>query len=211
MSIDRIAYIVRSKVPWLFNVVERLATEITVLRHSRRRRAALKVGCLSGTVQGCDATVRPIRLEEAGSLSLFFEILPEEYLTFFHPHSFSPRGLRKVLESEAFCCYGVFINDEIKAYGLIKLFPTRNAYIGRLVAPDRASQGIGKFLSRYLCWQSSIIQVTPSSTIHKDNLPSLASHKSVRKVVMADELPNGYVRVVYPQMESDSHAPELSL
>lgn len=211
MNLDTLAYRIKLTFPTAFRMAYALSRGVTSIRHKRGRQAALSCATIHGSINGENAVIRPLASKDTVPVHTFFTGLPGQHLQYFQPHGLDRRSISMVLSSRAYCSYGVFVADVLKAYGLIKLFPTRNAYIGRLVAPDRASQGIGKFLSRYLCWQASIIGVTPSSTIHKDNLPSLASHKAVREVVIADELPNDYVRVIYPQLESDSFPPELRL
>lgn len=211
MNLDTLAYRIKYNFPAAFQVFYSITRGVAVVRHKRGRQAALACATIRGTISGRDSVIRPLESDDTGLVQTFLSGLPKEHLRYFQPHGMDHNAISGVLSSRAYCCYGVFVEEQIKAYCLIKLFPTRNAYIGRLVAPDCAGQGIGKFLSRYLCWQSSIIQVTPSSTIHRNNFPSLASHRAVRETAITDELPNGFVRVVYPKTESDSHPPELHL
>ena len=211
MSIDRIAYIVRSKVPWLFNVVERLATVITALRHSRRRRAALRVGCLSGTVQGRAADIRPLVVADTGLSFRFFEAVPLKHLTHFRPHEFSRNGMRRILKSRNVCCYGLFVDERMAGYCLLRLFPIKRAYCGLLLCPEFTGLGLGKLLWRYLIWQAVLMGVNPNATVHVDNVASICSLRAVKPNIEIDPLTAGYVRVLIPTTPKDRTAPELNL
>lgn len=204
-------YGIKQRFPLVFRFMDSSSRFFTSVRHRKRRNGALQESCIGGKANGKDASIRKLSLSDTELLAEFLHSVPEEHVQFFHPHGFSKCEIEKVLNSSAFCCYGLFMEDEIVAYALIKLFPTRNAYIGRLVSPTLTGLGIGKFLSRYLCWQAYLMRVVPGATIHKENMASLRSAQSVRKVEIREELTGGYMRLSYPVMDSDKSKPELNL
>lgn len=211
MTVDSMVYRIKNRFPALFRLMYSCARPMAAVRHGSRRRAAMAAALLEGTVGGRRSAMRPLGVRDLDGLHAFLAGMPADHLHYFHPHGFSIRALRRVLRSAAFSCYGLFVEGELQAYGILKLLPTRRGYVGRLVSPSAAGRGIGKFLSRYLSWQAYLTGVIPSATVHRDNTVSLASQRSIRIVQIHEELPGGYRRVTYPVMDGDKLAPELNL
>jgi hypothetical protein len=119
------------------------------------------------------------------------------------------RSLRRVLRRRDVMTYGLFIEDRMTAYALLKLFPTGRAYIGRLISSALTGIGLGKFLSRYLYWQSRMLGFRPCSTIHDDNIASLRSHAAVRSYTVSARLSDGFNLVEFTLTNQDDEKPEL--
>jgi hypothetical protein len=179
MSLDSVAYMLKHRLPAVFAWIDSAARLVTLFRHSRRRRAALLQSRVKGVVSGTTAEIQSSTVAQADRLHQFLNGMPEDHLEFFHPHEFSPTGVRSILRSEAVCCYELLVEEKTKAYCLVKLFPTQNAYCGLVVSPDMARRGLGKFLWRYMIWQCVLMGVTPCATIHERNMASLESLRSV--------------------------------
>jgi len=209
LSIDALAYRLKQNMPWAFQCIEYASTAITVMRHSRRRAAALGTGTIHGTIGGSVASIRPLSVEDLGVVSHFFSVLSEDHLRFFHPHSFAELELQNVLNSKTRCCYGLYKEDQLVGYCIIKLFPTKNAYCGRVLAPSILGRGLGKFLWQYLIWQAALMGVTPNATVNRNNLPSIHSLKSIRPDVRYFSIQNDELRVVIPSSPYDQLLPEL--
>ncbi len=211
MSIDTVAYAIKTRLPWAFSLIELLFRYATVLRHTGSRRLALSRSAVQGAIRGCAATIRPLVLDDAHLLCTFLSEQPDEYMRFFHPHDFSLSGVLSILRSKVHCCYGLFVEERIKAYSLIKLFPTRNAYCGLIVSSDSTGLGLGKFLWRFLIWQCAEMNITPCATVHVSNLASLRSLIAVHPAIRQYPLPNDYQRIVIPVNENDKTPPELDI
>jgi len=121
------------------------------------------------------------------------------------------KSLRRILARDDVMTYGLFVGEEMCAYALLKLFFTKRAYIGRLVAPRLTGIGVGKFLSRYLCWQGNLLRFCPCSSIHHDNLASLKSHAAVRPYNVVAELPNGFRLIRFGTIPEDDNPPTLDI
>lgn len=211
MPIDSIAYTIRSKSPTLFNLIETALSGLTRLRYSRRRKRAIAAAEVSGSVRGRFGTIRSLVDKDLTTLHAFLSGIPAQYFSYFHPHSFSMDGLHKVLSSTRISCYGLFVDADLVAYCLIKLFPTRQAYCGLIVHPEYAGWGIGKFLWRYLIWQSYLLGALPAATVHMDNVASLRSLQAVEPQTGTHKLRNGYLRLTIPIRTENRERPELRL
>jgi len=211
MSLDSIAYRFKQRHPGVYAGLVTVAGSITALRHGRARNNAVSRGTIKGIVRDAPAVIRPLVVDDLDALSRFFTSLPDSHFKYFRPHGFSSSALRKVLKSPAYICYGVFRDGEIIAYCLIKLFPTKHAYGGRIASPRFTGIGLGKYMWRYLIWQCTQLGVKPNSTIHNDNLASLGSLRAVQPNIALSPLPGGYQRIEIPIWNIAVDPPELNL
>lgn len=208
-SLDRIAYLVRAKAPWIYQSLEGAARGATALLYGQRIRRALAVSEIQGNVYGAPAVIRTIGPDDTDALVQMLAGMSDEHLTFFHPHALDPASLRRVLSRKTVMTYGLYVDGRLCGYGLLKLFPTRKAYRGRLIAPEFAGRGVGKFLSRYLDWQVALLGFQPCATIHRDNLASLKSLAAGRPFRVVSELPNGFQLIAFDMETSHVTRPEL--
>jgi GNAT superfamily N-acetyltransferase len=102
-----------------------------------------------------------------------------------------------VLSSCSFTTYGLFVQDALAAYALLKLVPTGIAFIGLLVGPEHIGKGIGRFMVEYLYWQSWLAGFRTPSTISRQNTASLRSHQAVADFAVVAELPNDYMMIEF--------------
>ena len=198
---DRLAYLIKQYLPFVFPVVEWMARGVTRVRFGRDIMAAQQEGTVRGLLGGQSAVIRPLGNEDAGTLEAFLAGLPEKYFEYFRPHDFDHRSIQRVLASRAFANYGLFVEEELVAYALLKLAPTGTAYIGLLVAPGQAGLGLGKFIVHYLYWQASLAGLRTRSTISKHNPASMRCHEAVSDFRVVAELPNYYVMIEFPVKE----------
>lgn len=209
--LDRTFYAIKARFPWLYDMAAWGGRQAVVLLFGRAIRQAQAQSAVDGTVRGKPATMRHLHPTDVGALAAMLEEIPEDHLRFFHPHGLGRSELDQVVRRPDIMTYGLFANGKICAYAILKLFPTRKAYIGRLVSPALAGLGIGRFLSRYLYWQSRLLGFQPCSTIHTENLASLKSHAAVRPYEVAADLPNGFKLIRFTTGSADDIPPELCI
>ena len=202
--LERLAYLLKHRLPGLFRVVEWVARQVTVLRFGKAISIALGKAQLRGTVTGLPAEMRVLDPQDIRPLIAFLSNLPSDRLEHFRPHPFDPPGLEAVLNSKAFMNYGLFIDGKLASYALLKVAPTGSAFIGLLVHPDYGKLGLGKFLVEYLYWQASESGLRARSTISRDNPASLGSHQAVGDFEVVAELPNDYLMIEFPVAERET-------
>ncbi|MCG5516396.1 MULTISPECIES: GNAT family N-acetyltransferase [unclassified Ectothiorhodospira] len=195
---ERLAYLIKQRFPSVFRGVEALARAVTGTRFGRSRSRALAVARVDGSVGDQVALMRPLGEGDAASLADFLGRMPESHLRFFRPHGFDLSELERVLRSRAFMTYGLFIDDDLVAYALLKLSPTGSAFIGLMVVPGHTGRGLGRFLVGFLYWQASMAGLRARSTISRHNAASLKSHEAVSPYRVVGELPNDYLMIEFP-------------
>ena len=206
---ERVGYLIRYRFPAIYRTLNTLAGWITANLYHRSISAALQQAYVEGKVKGEKSWVNVIGIEHVELLENLVKTIPQDYLTFFHPHGMDHQSLEQVLKNRAVLTYGIIRRGELIAYVLLKLFPGRKAYIGRLVRPEYAGIGLGKFLSRYLCWQCYLMDFRPYSTIHPDNVASLKSHAAVRPYTVVEVLHNGFYLIRFELTKEDEVPPKL--
>ena len=206
---EYIAYLLKSYFPALFQVLNKLALKFTEIKYKTKVWDLYTDASITGSVQAKAALIRPLAASDVDVLDGFIGRLPPAYLKFFRPHGFDTRSLCTVLASSAYLTYGLFVEGKLCAYAMLKLTPMKSAFIGRLVAPELNGLGIGKYLARYLYWQAALLGVVPYSTISKENIASIRSHKSIADFEIMKELPNNYLLIRFVQKGSE--APILAL
>ena len=195
---ETLAYMIKQRLPGMFRVIAVLAQWVVGMRFGRRLRRVQAQATIEGYVCGQTAVMRPLTVDDLGTLHDFLETQPEDHLRYFHPHGFDRVALRRVLASQAFLNYGLFVGDRLAAYALLKVAPTGSAFIGLLVHPDFAGQGLGRFIAQFLYWQASLAGLRARSTISRHNPASLRSHEAVARLKVVAELPNDYLLIEFP-------------
>lgn len=198
VSVERWAYALKHRFPALFAGVAAVARGVTVLRHGRRIRRALVGAAVHGFVADQPAVMRALDIADAETLSGFLTEQSEEHLRYFHPHDFGTEALRQVLASGAYMNYGLFVEDSLAGYALLKVAPTGSAFIGLLVDPRFTGLGLGRFMTSYLYWQASLAGLRARSTISRHNPASLRSHEAAAEYTVVAELPNDYLMIEFP-------------
>ena len=197
---ERIAYFVKHNLPGVFPVIAYVGRVVTVLRFSRQRADALAEAPIQGEIAGQRAVMRPLSVEDADTLQGFIEAIPESHLEYFHPHGFGQADITAVLSSRSFMTYGLFVEDAIVAYALLKLAPTGTAFRGRMVTPEYAGKGVGRFISKYISWQASLAGLRARATVSRQNLASIKSIQAVTDFSVIAELPNDYMMIEFPKV-----------
>lgn len=210
MIVDTLIYRIKHYLPPVYDVLYFAARGLAAARHFRGRTRAYRQGEVRGTVAGKTTVIRPLNVGDVDMLHGFISGLPNSHFRFFRPHGFSETALKNTVRSSAFACYGVFREGAIIGYCLIKLFPTRNAYVGLIVAPDFVGIKLGKYLWRYLIWQSMLMGVKAHATVHTNNIASLGSLRSVQSDIRTSSLPGDYQRITISTSGFEC-PPELNL
>jgi len=206
---ERLAYFIKHRLTFLFPIVERFAALVTKIRYGKGRSEALAQATVEGFLGDKPCVVRALKEDDAMSVSVLLNDAHEAHTEYFHPHKFDVASVRKVLRSSSFMTYGLFLDDRVIAYALLRLAPNGAAYIGRLVDEKFAGKGIGKYLARYLYWQAGTAGFRPRSTISQQNYASLKSHESVAGYNVIATLPNDYLMIEFDT--TVKYAPSLKL
>jgi hypothetical protein len=162
--------------PSLFAPVRFASGAIARLMHAEAIANATNSATLTGQGVFHSTTLRPLKADDLEAFQSFTARQSGVQLAFFRPHKFDRAGLNHHLKSRQFLSFGLFEGGSMIGYGLIRITPTRAAYIGSMVAQSHSGRGVGKLLARYLYWQTAQMGLDAYLTISDDNPASLRSH-----------------------------------
>jgi RimJ/RimL family protein N-acetyltransferase len=207
----RLLYKIKYRFRPLFCWIEDAMGSWICLRNRRKISRALESAVITGDVYSAEAEIRPLNHQDLNTLVSFFSSIPNSHLEYFQPHGFSKAALDAVLRRRHIFKYGLFRENEIIGYLMLKLYPGKKAFLGTLVSPEWAGKGVGTYFSYYLRWQCRLLGFRLYSTISKDNVASLKSHEKVGAIHKVVNLPNDYFMYFHPLDERDDTPPDLQI
>ena len=210
-TLDQLAYKFKYKFPKIFELSSLGVRIYCDFRYKKRVGRALAQANVLGRIQGKQSKIWPLFAGDSKILAGWLNQLPPKHVEFFNPHSFQEDKVCKVLSHPSIMTYGLFIEESLKAYALLKISPSGAAYVGRVVDPSLTNLGVGKFLGRFLYWQANLAGLQPHSTIHRDNLASLASHRANQSFEVVGDLPNNYILIQFKIEKESREPPQLEL
>lgn len=174
---------------WLWNVIEWLNSMLFSWRYGKRLK-----GFAFGTIpQGYNIVeMRDVPTEK---MVAFFDRQPEEAFTFFHPHGFDEKSIKRLQGNRAFLAYVLkdTANGEIAGYCFNRCFCHGVGYRGRMVDVNYRGKGLGTAMNKILNEVGFGIGLRLFETVSKDNVASYRSAMSASKVKVVKEMPENEV------------------
>ena len=181
----QIAHILRDKLRWLWNLIEMLNSMLFSMRYGNK----VKAFSFTDTPEGYN--VVPLKDVPNKSLVAFFEHQPEEAYTFFKPHGFDKKSIRRLQLNKSFLAYVLrdSENGNIAGYCFNRSFFHGVGYRGRMVDIDYRGKGLGTAMNKMLNEVGFGIGLRLFETVSKDNVASYRSAMSASNVKVVKELP----------------------
>lgn len=183
----------KRKCPALWRGVEGVNGFLFRLRYRRLPQQAAEV--LAGqNVSGYRFTL----LEESAlpGLETFLQAQPENNLTWFNPHPFDAKTLRRLWRNPAFLMMRVVAPDgRMAGYFFLRGFFIGRAFAGLIVDKRDQNQGIGTAIWASCAEICRISGLKMQATISPENEPSVRSCHSGTQVRHVADLTNGYEAV----------------
>ena len=191
----QIAHIVRDKLGWLWNLIERLNAWLFSMRYGRR----LDSFFFSEIPEGYELVLfRNVPIEK---MVAFFEHQPEEAFTYFRPHAFDARSIQRLQRNRAFLAYVLIdpSNDKIAGYCFNRCFFHGQGFRGRMVDIDYRGKGLGIAMNKLLNDVGFGIGLRLFETVSKDNVASYRSALSASHVKVVKEMSNNelYLEILH--------------
>ena len=191
----QIAHIVRDKLGWLWQLVERLNAWLFSMRYGRKLGSFF----FSEIPEGYELVLfRNVPIEK---MVAFFEHQPEEAFTYFRPHAFDAKSIRRLQKNRAFQAYVLIdkSNDKIAGYCFNRCFFHGQGFRGRMVDIDYRGKGLGTAMNKLLNEVGFGIGLRLFETVSKDNVASYHSALSASHVKVVKEMPNNelYLEILH--------------
>lgn len=180
----KIAHILRDKLSWLWNIIEWMNGVVFSLRYGKR----LKRFVFTTVPDGYE--IVPIKDVPTEKLVDFFKRQPEEAYTYFRPHGFDEKSIKRLQKNKAFLGYVLKDNEngEIAGYCFNRCFFHGQGFRGRMVDMNYRGKGLGTAMNKILNEVGFGIGLRLFETVSKDNVASYRSALSASNVKVVKEM-----------------------
>ncbi len=179
-----IAHFLRDKMPWLWDLVDMLNSLLFSIRYGGKLNHF--------RFQSVPERYHILRLKEVSTdyLVEFFKHQPEGAYTFFHPHGFDTKSIKKLQRNKAFLGYVLIdnANGKIAGYCFNRSFFHGKGFRGRMVDIDYRGKGLGTAMNKILNEVGFGIGLRLFETVSKDNVASYKSALSASNVKVMEEM-----------------------
>lgn len=197
-----IAHFLRDKMPWLWDLVDIINSVLFKLRFGGKLRA-VEAEVLKRYEAESGMRIVPMSEVKTDDLVAFFAAQPEEAFTFFKPHGFDGKALKKLQKNKSFLAF-VLIDDNndsetsgtigtsgtsrIAGYCFIRSFFMGKGFRGRMVGMSHRGRGLGTLMNRLMNDVGFGIGLRLFETVNKRNVASYRSAMSASNVKVLEEM-----------------------
>lgn len=180
----KIAHVLRDKLSWLWDIIEWMNGVAFSLRYGKR----LKRFTFTTVPEGYG--IVPIKDVPTENLVDFFKRQPEEAFTFFRPHRFDGKSIKRLQKNKSFLGYVLKDkkNGEIAGYCFNRCFFHGQGFRGRMVDMKYRGKGLGTAMNKILNEVGFRIGLRLFETVSKDNVASYRSALSASNVKVVKEM-----------------------
>lgn len=182
-----IAHFLRDRMPWLWDIVDRVNSALFSLRYGRKLRAA-EASVFEKYSQESGYKVCRLREVDAARIVEFFAKQPEEAFTYFKPHKFDAKSVKKLQRNKAFLAYLLMDESKIAGYCFNRSFFHGKGFRGRMVDINHRGKGLGTLMNKLLNEIGFGIGLRLFETVSKNNVASYRSAMSASNVRVLKEL-----------------------
>lgn len=195
-----IAHFLRDKMPWLWDFVDIINSALFSLRFGSKLHA-VEVEVLKKYEAESGMRIVPMSEVKTDDLVAFFAAQHEEAFTFFKPHGFDGKALRKLQKNKSFLAYilldsnsNIYSNlsnhPAIAGYAFIRSFFMGKGFRGRMVGISHRGRGLGTLMNRMMNDVGFGIGLRLFETVNKKNVASYRSAMSASNVKVIEEMEN---------------------
>jgi hypothetical protein len=180
----KIAHILRDKLSWLWNIIEWMNGVVFSLRYGKKLERFIFTTVPDGYV------IVPIKDVMTEKLVDFFKHQPEEAYTYFRPHGFDEKSIKRLQNNKSFLGYVLKDreNGEIAGYCFNRCFFHGQGFRGRMVDMNYRGKGLGTAMNKILNEVGFGIGMRLFETVSKDNVASYRSALSASNVKVVREM-----------------------
>ena len=182
-----IAHFLRDKMPWLWDLVDIINSALFSLRFGSKLHA-VEVEVLKKYEAESGMRIVPMSEVKTDDLVVFFAAQPEEAFTFFKPHGFDAKALRKLQRNKSFLAYILLDGSQIAGYAFIRSFFMGKGFRGRMVGISHRGRGLGTLMNRMMNDVGFGIGLRLFETVSKRNVASYRSAMSASNVKVLEEM-----------------------
>lgn len=181
-----LAHTIKDKMPFIWNAIEKVNEWLFVIRYGRRVKSL--------NIKGVPEAYRLVAMKDVATEKIvaFFERQPEEAFTYFNPHGFDSKSVKRLQKNGSYLGYLLIdkSNEKIAGYCFNRCFFQGKGFRGRLVDIDYRGKGLGTAMNRILNEVGFGIGLRLFESVSKDNVASYRSALSASNVKVVEEMDN---------------------
>lgn len=182
-----IAHFLRDRLPWIWDLIDLINSFLFSLRYGSKLRTITNTVTKSYE-EKCGYKVVRIADMPADQLEAFFAAQPEEAYTFFRPHGFDTKSIKKLQRNNSFLAYILLDGENVAAYCFIRSFFMGKGFRGRMVGIDYRGKGLGTLMNKLMNDVGFGIGLRLFETVNKKNVASYRSAMSASNVKVLEEM-----------------------
>lgn len=182
-----IAHFIRDKFTFLWDAVEWGNAVVFSLSHKKQLS---NINELLAPISN-EFKFRLAEIGDTDKMVNFFKEQPEEAFTFFKPHGFDEKSLKKIIKNKAFLTFVVLKEDVIVGYFFLRCFINGKCFRGKMVHKDWQGKDIAKMMGIAMTKVSQHLGLRMFGSISPDNYASMASAKASNEIKVLKVLENG--------------------
>lgn len=182
-----LAHFLRDKFPYIWDLIDALNSSFFSLKYGRKLKVIEGI-VLQQYAKTFGMDVVRLREVPTEKLVTFFAAQPEDAYTFFRPHGFDYKSVRKLQRNRSFLAYVLIDNGQLAAYCFVRSFFMGKGFRGRMVGIDFRGRGLGTLTNKLMNDVGFGIGLRLFETVSKDNVASYRSALSASKVKIVEEL-----------------------
>lgn len=192
----KLAHYLRDKIGWMWNLIELLNSWLFSLRYGK----ILSRFSFNTIPEGYE--IKALKDVPTKKMVEFFERQPEEAYTYFRPHGFDEKSIKRLQKNKSFLGYVLEDkeNGDIAGYCFNRCFFHGQGFRGRMVDIDYRGKGLGTAMNKILNEVGFGIGLRLFESVSKDNVASYRSALSASNVRVVKEMENNelYLEIVIP-------------
>lgn len=191
--IYEIAHIIKNKFIFLWNIAEQTNSLIFDVLHKNKlyRLNDILLNISSEYI------FRIANERDINNLINFFQEQPKEAFTFFKPHDFDYKSIKKIIKNKAFLTFIVTKDDKIVGYFFLRCFINGKCFLGKIVHKNWQGKGIAKLMGVAMTKVSEYLNLRMFGSISPENYASMASAKASNEIKVHKTLDNGYYYIEF--------------
>ncbi len=196
MGIDlySIAHFLKDKLSCLWNMIESINSILFSVRYGKK----VKAFSFTTVPEGYNAV--PMKDVSTDDLVRFFDHQPEEAYTYFKPHGFDSKSIKRLQKNKSYLAYILkdVANGKIAGYCFNRSFFNGKGFRGRMVDIDYRGKGLGTAMNKMLNEVGFGIGLRLFESVSRDNIASYRSALSASNVKIVKELPHNelYLEII---------------
>ena len=190
----KIAHILRDRLGWLWYLIEWVNGLLFWMRYGKR------LNDFVFTKMPDEYDIVKMKDVSTEKIMEFFSHQPEEAFTYFRPHDFDAKSIKRLQDNKAFLAYMLMDkeNGRIAGYCFNRCFFHGQGFRGRMVDIDYRGKGLGIAMNKILNEVGFGIGLRLFETVSKDNVASYKSALSASNVKVVKEMANNelYLEII---------------